>query len=133
MVRPRSRTLRGHFADMAVAGLRTVLRPSVRTCRVRGCDRGLDADTDCPWPVCGQRVDKDADIQAGHGADIPHPFRDHFADIKSFAGEGVGLACEKIVLNMDGNGLLLLLKNFFPPAFQLRGNGLNPGGLLNGS
>jgi hypothetical protein len=37
----------GH-ADMAVAGLRTVLRPSARTCRVRGCDRGLDADTDCP-------------------------------------------------------------------------------------
>jgi hypothetical protein len=78
-------------------------------------------------------VDKDADIQAGHGADIPHPFRDHFADIKSFAGEGVGLACEKNVLNMNGNGLLLLLKNFFPPAFQLRGDGLNPGGLLNGS
>jgi hypothetical protein len=33
----------------------------------------------------------DMDLQAGHGADIPRPFRGHFADTESFAGEGVGL------------------------------------------
>ena len=80
---------------------------------------GLPADIACPLPVCGHGLDMNADIRLGHGADI-----------KSFAGEGVGLA---LGLNMMGNVLLLLLKNFFPPAFQLRGDGLNASDLLNGS
>ena len=91
---------------------------------------GLSADIACPLPVRGHGLDMNADIRLGHGADIPRPFRDHCADTKSFAGEGVGLA---LVLNMMGNGLLLLLKNFFPPAFQLRGDGLNVPDLLGGS
>lgn len=47
---------------------------------------------------------------AGHGADIPRPFHDHFADKKSFTGEGVGLACEIMGLNMMRNGRLLRLQ-----------------------
>jgi hypothetical protein len=34
----------------------------------------------------------DGDSQAGHGADIPRPLRDHFADAESFNDEGVGRA-----------------------------------------
>lgn len=91
---------------------------------------GLSADVARPLPVRGHGLDMNADIRLGHGADIRRAFRERFADIKSFAGEGVGLA---VGLNMMGNGLLLLLKNFVPPVLQLRGDGLYAADLLNGS
>lgn len=92
--------------------------------------RGLGLWVACPLPVRGQGLDINTDIRTGHGADIPRPFRDRFADAKSFAGEGVGLA---LGLNMMGNGLLPLLKNFFPPVFQLHGDGFYAADLFNGS
>ena len=36
----------------------------------------------------------DKALEAGHGAEIPRLFRDYFAATESFAGEGVGRACE---------------------------------------
>ena len=57
-----------------------------------GHGRGLSADIACPLPAHGHGLDMDMDLQAGHGADIPRPFRSHFADTESFAGEGVGRA-----------------------------------------
>ena len=57
-----------------------------------GHGRGLSADIACPLPARGHGLDMDMDLQAGHGADIPRPFRGHFADTESFAGEGVGRA-----------------------------------------
>ena len=53
---------------------------------------GLPTDIACPLPAHGRGLDMDADSQAGHGADIPRPFRDRFADTESFRKEGVGLA-----------------------------------------
>jgi len=62
---------------------------------------------DCPLPVHGHGLDMDGDSQAGHGADIPRPFRVRFADTESFRKEGVGLA---VVLKMKLNAAFLLLK-----------------------
>ena len=78
------RTWRGHFRGQA-------LDADADWTRTRTVC-GLSTDMDCPLPVHGHGLDMDGDSQAGHGADIPRPFRVRFADTESFRKEGVGLA-----------------------------------------
>jgi len=55
----------------------------------QGHGRGTDAD----WfrTGRGRGLDTATASRPGDGADIPRPNRDHFADAKTFAGEGVRL------------------------------------------
>jgi len=73
----------GLTADAAAGVARTRLRAG------HGHDQGADAD----WLRAGRGRGLDTDTAGwpDFGADIPRPNRDHFADAKTFAGEGVRL------------------------------------------
>lgn len=136
-------TVWGQFTLAAVACSRAIEAVAcARTWIVRGhdCRRGLNADIDGlriwrihfrvlipvelrPWT--GQCHVHKMTILTGYSACPPRLIR----------GPQVlrwrrGKACP--VLNMMRNTLPPLLQQLVPPRFQLRGNGLNPGGLFDG-
>lgn len=138
----RLRSVCGQSVAVAAASSRTIEAaafPRTRTVCERDCGRGLNADTDCSRTrtdcarglfstesrsricrVCGH----EPLTLRGYSACSLRPIRGR----RSLA-PARGKACP--VLNMMRNTLPPLLQQLVAPVLQLRGNGLNAGGLFN--
>jgi len=77
----------GHGHGLAAGADAGMARTWLRT----GHGHGRGADADWFRTGRGRGLDTATASRPGDGADIPRPNRDHFADAKTFAGEGVRL------------------------------------------
>ena len=134
----------GRFSTTDQVGWRTTpasIWPQTRTVRRRGRVCGLCGDTDCSrtWSGCGDGLHRACSgpqmgrvggrrrsISRGRSPDARRRIRGHknLVDTR-------GHACP--VLNTMRNTTPPLLRQFIAPLFQLRGDGLDSGGLLDGS